>query len=210
MRFACRSASSRLPPGRFLTNGLVISAAFERNRLSIIDWACAEHPSIVRPSSCAICSRVLMVCVHKNCNRFFSLVVHGAGRLTLSASPGATTIFSFFLCQDDPSAVIRRCVYPVVRRDMAVCSCGNPTKRFDFARHLSVIDPTANGSWSHMHHLGEGVCADAVLVQIIGEFHSHIVPACTSLRQDKLRYREIILVTWRFPVVSRWQLSRNP
>ena len=55
-----------------------------------------------------------------------------------------------------------------------------------------------------MHHLGEGVCADAVLVQIIGEFHSHIVPACMSLRQDKLRYREIILVTWRFPVVSRW------
>jgi hypothetical protein len=34
-----------------------------------------------------------------------------------------------------------------------------------------------------MHHLGEGVCADAVLAQIISEFHSRIVPACMSLRQ---------------------------
>lgn len=171
--------------------------------MSIIALACAEHPSIVRPSSCAICALVLMVCAHKNRNRFFSLGVHGAG-LTLSASPGATVIFSFFLCQDDPSAVIRRCVYPVVRRDVAVCSCGNPTKRFDFEGHLFVIHPPANGRWRHMHHLGEGVCADAVLVQIIGEFHSRIVPACISLRQDKLRYREIILFMWRFPVVSRW------
>ena len=183
MRFACRSASTRFPSDLPLeSNRSVIGAAFGRDRLSIIVWACAEHPSIVRPSSCAISALVRMVCVHRNRNRFFSLGVHGAG-LTLSVSPGATIIFSFFLCQDDPSAVIRRRVYPVVRRDLAVCSCGNPTKRFDFEGHLFVIHPPANGRWRHMHHLGEGVCADAVLAQIIGEFHSRIVPACMSLRQ---------------------------
>jgi hypothetical protein len=98
MRFACRSASTRFPSNLLPeSNGLIVAAAFERDRLIIIVWACAEHPSIVRPSSCAISALVRMVCVQRNRNRFFSLGVHGAG-LTLSVSPGATIIFSFFLC----------------------------------------------------------------------------------------------------------------